>query len=122
MKTKTYLALALGLALSGVAAGCGDESNSDPDGGNLGGMGGTIGNGGNGGTPGTGGNGGTGGTGGMNPDGGAPDMGVDAEPEFGAFVIDLIKNQTNETAMPTSLEGRTFRMTDDITTFVELLK
>ena len=102
MKTKLNLVLAFGLALAGVAAGCGDEGPSTVDGG--------------------GGNSGTGGNGGMNPDGGSPDGGGDANATFGAFVIDLIKNKTNETGTPESLEGRTFDMSEDVGTFVELLK
>ena len=122
MKTKSHLALAFGLAIAAMTAGCDDDpSTPGVDGGdNLGGMGGTVGTGGTGGgMP------GTGGMGGMNPDGGVPDGGGDAELTFGAFVIDLIKNHTNETEAPTSLEGRTFNMMDDVsndTTFVELLK
>ena len=100
MKTQLKLVLAFGLALAGVAAGCGDEGPSTVDGGN----------------PGTGGN-----KPGM-PDGGSPDGGGDANATFGAFVIDLIKNKTNETGTPESLEGRTFDMSEDVGTFVELLK
>lgn len=105
MKTQLKLVLAFGLALAGVAAGCGDEGPSKVDGGG-GAAGGTGGN-----KPGTGG-----------VDGGAPDGGGDADNSFGAFVIDLIKNKTNETGTPAPLEGRTFDMSEDVGTFVELLK